>query len=592
MAPHLSDFELLTQYVNERSHDAFAAIVGRYVDLIYSAARRQLRDGHRAQDVTQQVFLVLMGKAKSIRKETVLASWLLTVTTFECRNALKSDSRRLRREQKVAQMTPEIQTHGKDNAEWEAIAPHLDAALAELSAGDRDAVVLRYLQSCSYPDAAARLGASEGSVRQRVHRGIEKMRAFLAARGVTTDSAALSAVLLNRAVQVAPPGLKTATLAATAKASAQLVATKGSATIMGTVLGKVLAVACLAGVGAMIVANRMGQRHEVVVPASPPLGNVIVRTPSGTVAPVVGAGGSVGIGGGGAGGAMQPATPIRRMFHLITAVSSDARKGTSDGNDHVGFIKAGDWLRFDNVGLGQPGSADPVTFSAVLACPDAMSGHEIQVHLDDLAGEVISTLKVQSTGGYNHFASQTAPLKNARGVHTIVVQFTGGGFNLQSVQFLQAGRSAFSQIRAQSYYAADKMVNRGEALCEIHDGAWARFDAVDFGAGADSFAVVYAVDDKHAGGAITVRLDRRDGPALCEVPVESTGDWGKYIGRFAQHPLVRGRHDVFLTFSGRGKIEYGIADVMWISFDGPGAKVPLKPAGATQPATQAARRQP
>lgn len=589
MPSHVSDFELLTQYVSERSHDAFAAIVGRYVDLIYSAARRQLGDSHRAQDVTQQVFLVLMNKAKSIRKEIVLASWLLAATRFECRNQVKREARRHRRERKVAQMTPEIQTHGKDDAEWEEIAPHLDAALGELSAGDRDAVVLRYLQSCSYPDAAARLGASEGSVRQRVHRGIEKMRTFLAARGVTTDSAAFSAALLSRAVQVAPPGLKAATLAATAKASAQLVAAKGSATIVGSVLGKVLIVACVAGAGALIVANRMGQHHEVVVAASPRVGNVIVRTPSGTVAQVGGAGSSVGVG---AGVATQPATPIRRMFHLITASSCEARKGTSDGNDHIGFIKAGDWLRFDNVDLGQPGSLEPVTFSAVLACPDAMSGHEIQAHLDNLAGEVISTLKIESTGGYNHFASQIAPVKTARGIHTIFVQFTGGGFNLQSIQFLQTGRSAFSQIRAQSYYAADKMVNRGEAVCEVHDGAWARFDALDFGAGADSFTVVYAVDPSHAGGAISVRLDRRDGPALCEVPVDSTGNWGTYAGHVAQHAMVRGRHDLFLTFSGQGKIEHGIADVKWIWFDGPGANLPLKPAPATRPATQAGRRQP
>lgn len=62
-----SDSELLCRYAGEKSEAAFAELVRRYLDLVYSAALRQLRgDPHRAQDVAQVVFAALARKAGSL----------------------------------------------------------------------------------------------------------------------------------------------------------------------------------------------------------------------------------------------------------------------------------------------------------------------------------------------------------------------------------------------------------------------------------------------------------------------------------------------------------------------------------------------
>ena len=174
---------------------------------------------------------------------------------------------------------------------------------------------------------------------------------------------------------------------------------------------------------------------------------------------------------------------------------------------------------------------------------------------------------MESTGGYDHFASQLATVKSPGGIHDIFIRFKDGGFNLQSIEFLQTGRSAFMQIMAESFHASEKTTTRGEALCETQDGAWAKYEGLEFGAGADAFTVVYSADDKHEGGSISVRLDRVDAPPLCEIPVTSTGNWGTYIGRGGQIKRVTGRHDVFLTFSGNNKIAWAIADVKWLWFE-------------------------
>src|SRR4051812_47095005 len=80
------DPELLERYARTAARDDLTPLVTRYLDLVYSAARRQLGDPHRAADVTQQVFVVLMRKAPRLPPRTVLGSWLLKVTAFECRN--------------------------------------------------------------------------------------------------------------------------------------------------------------------------------------------------------------------------------------------------------------------------------------------------------------------------------------------------------------------------------------------------------------------------------------------------------------------------------------------------------------------------
>ena len=83
-----TDVELLSQYAAEQSEAAFAELVQRHVDLIYSAAARLSGgDTHRAEDVTQQVFAELARQAQTLRRHPTLVGWLYT-TDEECRRTL------------------------------------------------------------------------------------------------------------------------------------------------------------------------------------------------------------------------------------------------------------------------------------------------------------------------------------------------------------------------------------------------------------------------------------------------------------------------------------------------------------------------
>jgi arabinoxylan arabinofuranohydrolase len=103
----------------------------------------------------------------------------------------------------------------------------------------------------------------------------------------------------------------------------------------------------------------------------------------------------------------------------------------TEGALDVTSITNGSWIRVRGVNFGSGAS----TFFARIA--SGGSGGNIELHLDNLAGTLIGTCAVSSTGGWQNWTTVPCNVSGASGVHDIFLKFTGGTGNLFNVNWWQ-----------------------------------------------------------------------------------------------------------------------------------------------------------
>ncbi len=253
-----NDRELLEQFVRENSQDAFTALVNRHLNLVYSAALRQVRSPQLAEEVSQTVFSQLARHAASLNPGTVLTAWLYQVTRRAAIDVVRREARRQAREQIAFQMSD----LNVSSSEWTQLEPLLDEAMESLEEGDRAAVLLRYFENKSFREVGQVIGASEDAAQKRVSRAIDRLRGFLAERKVTVGAGALALAISSNAVQSAPAGLSGVIVAGAAigasSISTSTAVTVAKSLVMTTLQKTVVAVIVAGAVGATIY-----QTHRV-----------------------------------------------------------------------------------------------------------------------------------------------------------------------------------------------------------------------------------------------------------------------------------------------------------------------------------------
>ena len=192
---NLSDAQLLELFLagnRETAEASFAALVDRHGPMVLRVCQQILCNPDNAQDAFQATFLVLVRRARTLRRATRLQAGS-TVSPCTSRRARADGARRQFHERRRALTAGEQNMTSND--EPDSCWPELHDELSRLPEKYRESVVLCYLQGLSTQAAAQRLGCPQGTVLSRLSRGREQLRQRLTRRGLTLPAGMLTAGL-------------------------------------------------------------------------------------------------------------------------------------------------------------------------------------------------------------------------------------------------------------------------------------------------------------------------------------------------------------------------------------------------------------
>jgi RNA polymerase sigma-70 factor (ECF subfamily) len=174
----------------QSSHEDFRLLLRQHQSMVFSIARRIVRDPSLAEEVAQDVFFQLYGALPSLASEEHVVHWLRRVTVHR---AIDEARRRLRRPQDHAAISfadPGLADPGVaepavaalDSDPW--MAERLRQKIASLPIMPRTVIVLRYQEELGPEEIAELLGMPVATVKSHLQRALKVLRARMQQRPI------------------------------------------------------------------------------------------------------------------------------------------------------------------------------------------------------------------------------------------------------------------------------------------------------------------------------------------------------------------------------------------------------------------------
>jgi len=117
----MEDRELLRQYAESHSEDAFRKLVDRHLPMVYSVAMRIVRDQQLSEEIAQNAFKKLAEAAPQLGRAQVVGGWLYNTARNLALNALRGERRRRERETIAGSMQTPDSSSGQITEDLEAM---------------------------------------------------------------------------------------------------------------------------------------------------------------------------------------------------------------------------------------------------------------------------------------------------------------------------------------------------------------------------------------------------------------------------------------------------------------------------------------
>lgn len=173
MAPQDGSDEYWMEVARDRP-EAFAEVVSRYQDRIYSYTFRMTGSREDAQDLTQETFIRVYTHLDSFRIEERFSPWIYRIATNLCLNLLKRRKRTVNADwQADNSISPSSPESALEEREEQRV---LQAAILQLPDQYRVAILLRHVHELSYDEIAQALEMPLGTVKTRLFRARELLQ--------------------------------------------------------------------------------------------------------------------------------------------------------------------------------------------------------------------------------------------------------------------------------------------------------------------------------------------------------------------------------------------------------------------------------
>lgn len=235
--------------------------------MVFATARRVTQDAALAEDVTQETFLELARKGRSITES--VGAWLHRVAWRRACDTVRAEVTRQRHEKTALELN-----EGRE-CTWEELEPVFDEAISELPAEQRMLIVEHYLEGRTQTELAARLTVSQSTVSRLLDHSITELRSRLMEKGLLCGAAlaGMMAALSSTAAAYAVPvtlmaSLQKIGLSSIGSGSATAVAGGAMATgltLLGGMAGLKLAAVALAAVMACAAAYDLASEHSFLL---------------------------------------------------------------------------------------------------------------------------------------------------------------------------------------------------------------------------------------------------------------------------------------------------------------------------------------